>query len=279
MSKTGFINLKNASKTNARKNKKLIHIPERDLGPEELFCKWTYYQNCRQLEITKKLSRQLTYFWNTHLVIKSNSTAVNTAKVIKDIMTRHAYLHTHNITDKRSIFVSHVIPEVSEILGVQCTTTKHTHTIGVPERTYATIKTSLGMASGEYRKQWHKSLPILILNYTTTYNSGKDCETSRVFRGSVQHNILDHKLGLRFIPKIATTTEFADELLRRTKILFDKTKKIAMQSDIKYKKRYKKSESPAFRGERILPHSFNQKQIFEGNKNLFVTFVGLDQLW
>ena len=157
----------------------------------------------------------------------SNPTAVNTAKVIIYIMTRHAYLPTLIITDKGSVFVSQVIHEVAEILGInlKLATTKHAQTIGVLERAHATIKTSLKMASGEYRKQWDKNLPIAILNYNTTYHSSIDCEPSRVFHGRVPHNILDHKLGLRFNPNIAPTTDFAEELLRRTKILYDKTKK------------------------------------------------------
>ena len=130
----------------------------------------------------------------------SHPTAVNTAKVIIDIMTRHAYLPKLIITDKGSVFVSQVIHELAEILGINLkhATTKHAKTIGVLERAHATIKTSLKMASGEYRKQWHKYLPIAILNYNTTYHSSIDCEPSRVFHGRVPHNILDHKLGLRF---------------------------------------------------------------------------------
>ena len=169
----------------------------------------------------------------------SNPTAVNTAKVIIYIMTRHAYLPTLIITFKGSVFVSQVIHEVAEILGINLkhATTKHEQTIGVLERAYATIKTSLKMASGEYRKQWHKYLPIAILNYNTTYHSSIDCEPSRVFHhGRVPHNNLDYKLGLRFNPNIAPTTDLAEELLRRTKTLFDKTKKNVMQSNIKYKK-------------------------------------------
>ena len=172
----------------------------------------------------------------------SNPTAVNTAKVIIDIMTRHAYLPTLIITDKGSVFVSQVTHEVAEILGINLkhATTKHAQTIGVLDRAHATIKTSLKMASGEYRKQWHKYLPIAILNYNTTYHSSIDCEPSRVFHGRVPHNILDQKLGLRFNPNIAPTTDFAEELLRRTKIPYDKTKKNVMQSYIKYKKYYDK---------------------------------------
>ena len=151
----------------------------------------------------------------------SNPTAVNTPKVILDIMTRHAYLRTLIITDRGSVFVSQVIHEVAKILGIYLkhATTKHAQTIGVLERAHATIMTSLKTASGEYRKQCHKYLPTAILNYNTTRHSSIDCEPSRIFHGRVPHNILDHKLGSPFNPNKAPTTDFAEELLRRTKIL------------------------------------------------------------
>ena len=159
----------------------------------------------------------------------SNPTAVNTAKAIIDIMTRRAYLPTLIITDKGSVFVSQVIHEVAEIFGINLkhATTKHAQTIGVPEQAYATIKTSLKMASGEYRKQWHNYIPIAILNINTTYHPSIDCEPNRVLHVRVPHNILDHKLGLTLNPDIAPTTDFAEKLLRRTKTLYDKTKKMS----------------------------------------------------
>ena len=163
----------------------------------------------------------------------SNRTAVNTAKVIIGIITRHAYLPSLFITDKRSVFVSQVKHELAEILGLNLkhATTKHARTIGVLERAHATIKTALKLASGENRKQWHKHLRIAILNYNTTYHSSIDCEPSRVFNGRVPH-----KLGLRFNRNSTPTTDFAEKLLRRTKILYDKTKKIVMQFYIKCKR-------------------------------------------
>ena len=104
-------------------------------------------------------------------------------------------------------------------------TTRHAQTIGVLERAHATIKTPLKMASGKYRKKWLKNLPIAILNYNTTYHSSIDCEPSPVFHGSVPHNIPHQKLGLRFNPNIAPTTDFEEKLMRRTEILCEKTKK------------------------------------------------------
>ena len=206
---------------NTRITPEIIHIPEWDLGPEDLM----------QIDLLPELPPSGGYK-NIITAIDgfsryafaypvSNPTAVNTAKVKIDIMTRHAYLPTLFITDNESVFVSQVIHEVAEISGINSkhATTKRAQTIGVPERAHATIKTSLKMASGEYRKQWHKYLPIAILNYNTTFHSSIECEPSRVFPGRVPHNILDHKLGLRFNPTIAPTTDFAEELLRRNKSL------------------------------------------------------------
>ena len=189
-------------------------------------------------------------------------------------MTRHAYLPTLIITDKGSVFVSQVIHEVTEILGINLkhATTKHAQTIGVLERAHATIKTSLKMASGEYRKQWHKYLPIAILNYNTTYHSSIDCEPSRVFHGRVPHKILDHKLGLRFNPNIAPTTDFAEELLRRTKILYDKTKKNVMQSYIKYKKYYDKKAKASPLKEKDYCFILQPKADHQGSKIPFRDF-------
>ena len=227
---------------NTRITPELIHIPEWDLRPEDFM----------QIDLLPELPpgggyeniiRAIDVFSRYAFAYPvSNPTAVNPAKVIIHIMTRHAYLPTLIITDKGSVFVSQVIHEVAEILGIKLkhATTKHAQTIGVLERAHATIKTSLKMASGEYRKQWHKYLPIAILIYNTTNHSSIDCEPSRVFHGRVPHNILDHKLGLRFNPNIAPTTDFAEELLRRTKILYDKTEKNVMQSYIKYKRYYDK---------------------------------------
>ena len=200
---------------NTRITPEIIHIPERDLGPEDFM----------EIDLLPELPPS-GGFENVITAIDvfsryasaypvSNPTAVNRAKVILDIMTRHAYLPTLIITDKGSVFVSQVIHEVAEILGIKLkhATTQQAQTIGVLERAHATIKTSLKMASGEYRKQWLKNLPIAILNYNTTYHSSIDCEPSRMNHGRVPHNIRDHKLGLRFNPNSAPTTDFAEKLL------------------------------------------------------------------
>ena len=259
---------------NTRITPELMHIPEWDLGPEDLM----------QIDLLPELPPSGGYE-NIITAIDvfsiyafaypvSNPTAVNTATVIIDIMMRYAYLPKLIITDKESVFVSQIIHEVAEILGINLkhATTKHAQTIGVLERAHATIKTSLKVASGEFRKQWHKYLPIAILNYNTTYHSGIDCEPSRVFHGRVPHNILDHKLGLRYNPNIAPTTDFAEELLRRTKILYDKTKKNVMQSYIKYKRYYDKKAKTSALKEKDYCFVLQLKPNHQGSKIPFRDF-------
>ena len=84
----------------------------------------------------------------------ANANAIAIAKVIMDIMTRHAYLPTRIITDLGSVFVSQIVSEVAHILQIKLkhATVKHAQTIGILERTHASLKTSLKLATGQYQK-------------------------------------------------------------------------------------------------------------------------------
>ena len=253
---------------NKRITPELIHILEWDLRAEELM-QIDLFPELPPCGGSEKIITAIDVFSRYAFAYPvSNPTAVNTAKVIIDIMTRHTCLPKLNITDKGSVFVSQVIHEVAEILGINLkhATTKHAQTVGVLERAHATIKTSLKMASGEYRKRWRNNLPIAILNYNTTYQSSIDCEPSRVFHGRVPHNILDHKLGMRVNPNIAPNTDFAEELLRRTRNLYDKTKKNVMQSYIKYKRYYNKKAKTSPLKEKDYCYKLQPKADHQGSK-------------
>ena len=154
------------------------------------------------------------------------ATVTNVAKVIRDIMAKHYYLPTTLITDKSSAFTLTIIAEITQILGItlKCATTKHPQTIDKFERTHALLKTNLKMASGEYRRQWHKFLPLAVLNYNTTYHSSIGCEPSKVFHGRIPFNVLDHNLGNNTNKNFLPTTEFAEEVQQGTQILIDQTK-------------------------------------------------------
>ena len=225
----------------------LLNLPEWDLGPEDAM----------QIDLLPNLPPSAGYkniitamdVFSRYLFAYpvTDASAINTAKVIIDIMTKHTYLPTTLITDKGTACTSKLVAEIAQILGIQlkCATTKHPQTIGKLERTHASLKTNLKMASGDYRRQWHKYLPLAVLNYNTTYHATLGCQPTRVFHGRIPYNILDHKLGLNPNPKVLPTTDFADEFRRRTQILIDSTKKNIMQSYLKYKEYYDRKAKAA----------------------------------
>ena len=75
----------------------------------------------------------------------SNQDAKTFAKVLINIMTKHAYLPRTLILDKGTAFMSHVIKEVAGVLGITLkhATTKHARTIELLEQSHASIKQAL----------------------------------------------------------------------------------------------------------------------------------------
>ena len=71
----------------------------------------------------------------------SNEDAKTFAKVLTNIMAKHANLPTTLISDKGTAFTSHVIKELAGVLGITLkhATTRHAQTVGLLERSHALI--------------------------------------------------------------------------------------------------------------------------------------------
>ena len=100
-----------------------------------------------------------------------------------------------------------------------------------------------------------------------------------MFHGRIPYNILYHNLLLRSFPIKAATTDFADELRRRTKIFYN-TKKNATQSYINLRKSYNKQSKASHLKEKdhciILQLKANHHL---GWRKLFLTFAGSDHTY
>ena len=166
----------------------------------------------------------------------TDASAINVAKMLLDIMTKHASLPITLSTDKGTAITTTIIAEITKnFVNYSQLCLKHPQTIGKVERTHVSLKTNLKLACGKYRQQWHKYLQLAVLNCNTSYHASVSCEPTRVFHGRIPYNILDHKHGTIPSEKINPTTEFAEEIQNRTKLLIDKTKQKILQSHIKYK--------------------------------------------
>ena len=141
---------------NATITPELLNLPEWDLGPEDAmqidllpnFPPSGGYENF--LTAIDVFSQYLFAYPLT------DRSAINVAKRLIDIMTKHASLPTTLlITDKGTAFTFTIIAEITQILGItlKYATTKQPQTIRILERTYASLKTSFRLACGEYRRQ------------------------------------------------------------------------------------------------------------------------------
>ena len=172
----------------------------------------------------------------------SNQDANTIAKVLINIMTKHAYLPTTLISDKGTAFMSHVVKEVAGVLGITLkhATTKHAQTIGLLERSHASIKQALKIETGERRSFWHEYLSLAVLHYNTFYHKSIGCEPSRVFHGRIPYNNLDLKLGIRPQQQPIPTSQIAQDVLDQTEMIHQDVRKNTMQAYIKYKAYYDK---------------------------------------
>ena len=103
----------------------------------------------------------------------SHQDARKIAKVIINIMTKHAYLLTKLISDKGTTFKSHVIKEVAGVLSniLKHPNTKQGQIVGLPERSHVLTKQALKVETGERRSLWHKYVSFAVLNYNIFYHT------------------------------------------------------------------------------------------------------------
>ena len=176
----------------------------------------------------------------TYCVTKIDAKTI--ARVLVDIMTRHAYLPTTIITDKGTQFMSEVVADTTRILGIQLrhATTKHAQTIGILERCHASLKEALKISTGERRTIWHQFVPTTTLNYNTTYHSAIGCEPSRVFHGRIPYNVLNLKFVLKQNQQPNPTTDIGEEVVQKTRMIHESVSKHLLHSYIQYKQYYDK---------------------------------------
>ena len=206
----------------------------------------------------------------------SNQNAKAVAKVMINIMTKHAYLPTTLISDKGTAFTSHVIKEVACVLGITLkhATTKHAQTIGLLERSHASIKQTLKVETGERRSMWHKYVSIAVLNYNTSYHASISCEPSRTFHGRIPYNIFDLKMGIRSQKIPPPDSQIAQEVLEQTETIFRDVRKNAMQAYIKFKAYYDRKANASKLKQADYVFILQPKADHHGSKIPFTAFSG-----
>ena len=183
-------------------------------------------------------------------------------------MTKHAYLRTTVISDKGTAFMSHVLKEVTGVLGITLkhATTKHAQTIGPLERSHASIKRTLKFETGELRSLWQKYVNIAVLNYNTSFHTIFGCEPSLVFQNRIPYKVSDLKLGIRPQQQPIPTSQIAQDVLKQTEMIHQDVRKNAMQAYIKYKAYYDKKVNASKLKEAEFVYVLQPKADHQGKK-------------
>ena len=204
----------------------------------------------------------------------SNQDAKTIAKVLFNIMTKHAYLPATLISDKGTAFMSHVIKDVAGVLGITLkhATTKHAQTIGLLERSHASIKQALKIERGERRSLWHKYINIAVLNYNTSYHTSIGSEPNRVFHGRIPYNVLDLKLGIRPQQQPIPTSQIGQEVLEQTERIHKDVCNNTMRAYIKDMAYYDKKANASKLKEADYVNILQPKADHQGSKIPFAEF-------
>ena len=128
----------------------------------------------------------------------SSQDAKTSAKNIITFTNKHAYQPATPNSDKGSAFVSQVIKEVAGLLSntLRDATTKEAQTIGMLERSQASVKPALKIERGKRKSLWQQYVSIAVFNYNASHHASIDCEPSKEFNGGIPHNAPDSKVGI-----------------------------------------------------------------------------------
>ena len=88
-------------------------------------------------------------------------------------------------------------------------TTKHAQTIGMLERSHASLKQALKIETGERCLVWHKQVSIAVLNCNTSYHANIGCEPSKMIHRRTHFNVLLLEMGSRVQEKLTPKSENA----------------------------------------------------------------------
>ena len=102
------------------------------------------------------------------------------AKALVSIFCQHSYVPTKILYDLGTSFVAESIHELSTLLEIQLehASLKHSQTIGVVEKSHATLKRNLKLNTDEKWTTWYRYVDLATFIHNTSYHSSIGCTPS-----------------------------------------------------------------------------------------------------
>ena len=146
---------------------------------------------------------------------KPDTTSVVNA--LLSILAKHAYVPTHIVTDKGSVFTAELFEQLTKTAGIEIShaTIKHAQTIDMVERSHAKLKKILKIHVNVDRPQCDRYVDIAIMAHNTTSYASLKCSPTEIFHGRTPYNAMDLNtltLKKRVATKFGDVNKFFDQM-------------------------------------------------------------------
>ena len=194
-------------------------------------------------------------------------------KALLSVFTKHAYVPTHILTDKGSVFTAELFQQLTKAIGIEIShaTVKHAQTIGMVERSHAKLKKILKIHVNVDRPQWDRYVDIAIMAHNTTYHTSLKCSPTEIFHGRTPYNALDLKYSN---PERRVDTKFGDvnQILNRMNEIYRNNTDNIVAAYHKYKAYYDRKAKAQPLKVNDLVFLLDPKYDSQGCKEEFKTF-------
>ena len=155
------------------------------------------------------------------------------------VFAKHAYVPTHILTDKGSVFTAELFQQLTKAIGIEIShaTIKHAQTIGMVERSHSKLKKIIKLHVIVDRPQWDRNVDIAIMAHNTTYHASRKCSPTEIVHGRTPYNALDLKNSN---PERRVDTKFGDvnQILNRMNEIYRNNTDSIVSAYHKYKAYY-----------------------------------------
>ena len=156
---------------------------------------------------------------------------------------QHSYIPTKILSDLGTSFVAELIHELAKLIEIQLehVSLKHPQTIGVVERSHATLKRLSKLNTDEKWTTWYRYVDLATFIDNTSYHSSIGCTPSSLFHGRELNKPTDLRFRSHTLAQKKLTSDYVVDLQCSLLEQFSHTK--PRQLDHKYRTYYDKKNS------------------------------------
>ena len=135
--------------------------------------------------------------------------AVSIAKTLADIFFRHSYIPEKILSDLGTGFTSKLFHELTKLLDIelQHASLKHPQTVGVVERSLASLKRIIKIHTDEVWTDWYKYVDLTCFIHNTSFHLSIGCTPSQLFHRRLPTKPID----LRFTTTASVPTQITSD--------------------------------------------------------------------